>query len=351
MCESGDMFGKGSMKKITLKEIALKFGVSVSTVSKAINNSHEISDDLKQRIQKFAKEQHYKPNRIAVSLLKRSTKTIGVVVPNILNYFFTQVFYGIEKTANARGYHIVSCFSDESYLKEIKTVELLGSGTIDGLIMSLSKETQDRGKIDHLHNFLENQIPLVLFDRVTEKIECDKVVVDDHQAGYKTTKYLLQTGCKSIAMVSPIHGSSVGKLRLEGYKEALKEENIGFDDKLIVKVKKDDDLELLMSFLLSYAKIDAIIALDEITAVDVLNIVKEKGIKVPEELSIIGFTNGRLSKYVTPALTMVSQHGKYIGELAANILIDRIETQSLLPFTTKLVKTSLIERDSTLSIN
>ncbi len=338
------------MKKITLKEIALKFGVSISTVSKAINNSHEISEDLKKRIQEFTKEQNYRPNRIAISLSKQSTKTIGVIVPNILNYFFTQVFCGIERTANARGYHIVSCVSDESYLKELKTVELLGAGTVDGLIMSLSKETQKIGKINHLLNFSSNQIPLVLFDRVTEKIECDKVVVDDYHAGYRATKHLLHTGCKNIAMVSPIHGSSVEKLRLKGYREALREDTIAFDKKLIIKVKEEDDLELPMSFLMDYKRIDAIIALDEITAVKVLNIVKEKGIKVPEEISIIGFTNGRLSRYVTPSLTMVSQHGKFIGELAANILMDRIETKSLLPFTTELVETSLIERDSTISL-
>ena len=339
------------MKKITLKEIAQEFGVSISTVSKAINDSHEISEDLKVRIQEFAKEHHYKPNRVALSLLKKNTKTIGVIVPNILNYFFTQVFYGIEKTANVRGYNIVSCISDESYLKELKTVELLSTGTVDGLIMSLSQETQDKGDIEHLQEFLENQIPLVLFDRVTEKIECDKVIVDDYEAGYKTTRHLLRTGCKNVAMVSPIHGSSVGQLRLEGYKKALEEENIAYDKKLIVDVKKDDDLELLMSFLMSYKNVDAIIALDEITAVDVLNIVKEKGVKVPDETSIVGFTNGRLSKYVSPALTMVSQHGKYIGELSANILIDRIESKGkTMPYTTKLVKTSLIERDSTLAV-
>lgn len=338
------------MKKITLKDIAANFGVSISTVSKAINDSHEISKDLKTKIQEFAKEHHYKPNHIALSLLKKSTKTIGVIVPNILNYFFTQVFYGIEKTANSRGYSIVSCISDESYLKELKTVELLSSGTVDGLILSLSEETQGKGDVEHLQNLIENQIPMVMFDRVTEKIDCDKVVVDDFEAGYKTTKHLLKTGCKRIAVISAIYNSSVGKLRVDGYRKALNENGIEFNERLIVEVRKDDDLQLLISLLLDNKEIDAIIALDEITAVDTLNILKSKGIDVPKEISIVGFTNGRLSKYVTPALTMVSQHGKYIGELAANILIDRIEFEGEMPYTTKLVKTSLIERDSTKKI-
>ncbi|MEX0359346.1 MAG: LacI family DNA-binding transcriptional regulator [Allomuricauda sp.] len=335
------------MKKITLKDIAAHFGVSVSTVSKAINDSHEISNDLKQRIQEFAKEHHYRPNHVALSLLKKSTKTIGVVVPNILNYFFTQVFYGIEQSANARGYGIISCISDESYLKECQTVDLLSSGTADGIIMSLSEETQAKGNVEHLQDLIENQIPMVMFDRVSDDLDCDKIVVDDFEAGYKTTQHLLRTGCKKIAIISSIYNSSVGKLRVEGYKKALQENGKDFDEKRVVKVGRNDDLELLISLLIADKEIDGIIALDEMTAVDTLNILKMKGVDVPDQISIVGFTNGRLSKYVSPALSMVSQHGKYIGELAANILIDRIEYEGEMPFTTKLVKTTLIEREST----
>lgn len=339
------------MKKLTLNDIAQHFGVSISTVSKAVNDNAEISKEVRDKIQKYAKEHHYRPNRVALSLLKKSTKTIGVIVPTILNYFFTQVFFGIEKTANSRGYNIISCTSDESYPKEVHTVGLLSAGIVDGLILSLSHETQAKANIEHISNFIDAQIPLVLFDRVSDKIECDKVIVDDMQAGYNTTKHLLDTGCKNIALVSEIYNSSVGKLRVTGYQNALKEKGIAYDNKLLVKVKRDDDLELLITFLLDYKKVDAIIALDEMMAADVLYILKSKNIKVPEEISIIGFTNGRLSKYVSPALTMVSQHGKYIGELAANILIDRIENKDdFIPYTTKIVKTSLIERESTNSL-
>ncbi|MET1258106.1 LacI family DNA-binding transcriptional regulator [Flagellimonas sp. DF-77] len=338
------------MKKITLKDIASTFGVSISTVSKAINDSHEISSELKAKIQQFAKDHHYRPNRLALNLLKKSTKTIGVIVPNILNYFFTQVFYGIEQMANKRGYNIISCTTNESYLKEIKTVELFSAGTVDGMILSLAEETQARDDVEHLKEFMGARIPMVMFDRVSDKIECDKVIVDDFEAAYKTTGHLIKTGCRKIAVVSTIFNSSVGKLRIDGYKKALEEHGIAFEERLNVRVDKDDDLELLLSFLLDDDPVDAIMALDEMTAVDVLNIVKLKNKAVPEEVSIVGFTNGRLSKYVSPALTMVSQHGKYIGEMAANMLIDRIENEGDdLPFSTKLIKTSLIERASTKS--
>lgn len=335
------------MKKITLKEIAQYFGVSISTVSKAINDSHEISDGLKSKIQKFAKDNKYRPNKVALSLLQRKTKTIGVVVPNILNYFFTQVFSGIEKVANEHGYILLSCISDESYEKEVATLEFLGGGTVDGLIVSMAEETQFKNKLEHFQNFLDEQIPLVMFDRVSDDILCDKVVVDDFEAGYKTTKYFLNLGCSTLVVVTAIDHSSVGKLRVEGYRKALEEAGIPFDDKLILRVGKEEDLEVLVTFLLNYKPIDGIMALDEITAVEVLRLIKARGYRVPEDISVIGFTNGKLSRYVSPSLTAVSQHGTYIGETAAKVLIERIGSKVYMDCTTKVIKTSLIVRDST----
>lgn len=334
------------MKKVTLKDIAGHFNVSISTVSKAVNDSHEISAELKLKIQEYAKEKHYKPNRLALNLLNRSTNTIGVVVPNILNYFFVQVLYGIEKVANENGYNIISCISNESSAKESKTLEFFDSGTVDGLIISLAEETQNENKHEALTDIINNDIPVVLFDRVTDALECDKVVVDDFEASYKTTKHLINIGCNNIAVVNPTGSSSVGKLRLLGYKKALEEFNIPYDPKLIMNLTSKDDLDMLMSFLLNYKTIEGIIGLDEITAVKVLEVVKARGYNVPNDISIIGFTNGQLSKYVTPSLTMVSQHGKYIGELTAKLLINRIKTPGL-PYETKTVKTSLLVRDST----
>jgi LacI family transcriptional regulator len=336
------------MNKITLKDIAKHFGVSISTASKAVRDSHEISSALKDKIQKFAKERHYKPNKLALNLINRSTKTIGVLVPNILNYFFVQVLYGIEKVANEKGYNIISCITDESFEKESKTLAFLDSGTVDGLIVSLSEETQLKGKVESLNEIISNQIPLVLFDRVSEKINCDKVIVDDFEAAYKATQYFMDLGCENIAFVSPIGKSSVGILRHEGYKKALMDNGRAYNTKMVINYGPQDDLELLMTFALTGNKIDAILGLDEITAVKILHIVKSKGYEVPRDISIIGFTNGQLSEYVSPSLTMVSQHGKYIGESAAKLLIQRIENPDAeLPFKTKVVKTSLIIREST----
>ncbi|MCP4975721.1 MAG: LacI family transcriptional regulator [Maribacter sp.] len=336
-------------KKITLKDIASEFKVSISTVSKAINDSHEISDGLKSRIRKYAKDNHYRPNKVALNLLNKSTKTIGVVIPNILNYFFVQVLYGIEQVANERGFSIISCISNQSLEKESKTLDVLSTGSVDGIIISsVVSESQIEGHGKLLMEMADDQIPMVMFDRVIEWVDCDKVIVDDFEAGYRATKYFLDTGCKTIAIVTPINHTKIGRLRVEGYKKALKERKIDFNEKLILALGRKDDLELILSFVLNDKNIDGILALDEISAVKVMTIIKARGYRVPKDISIIGFTNGQLSKYVSPALTMVSQHGAYIGESCANLLLDRIENKNEQEsFNSKVVKTSLIVREST----
>ena len=341
------------MSKLTLKDIAKQFNVSVSTVSKAINDSYEISEKLKAEIKEYARLNHYRPNKIALNLINRNTKTIGVVIPNILNYFFVQVLYGIEKITDEKGYSIITCITNQSLEKETKTLELLSNGSVDGVIISsAAEESQLPIHTEHLKELLENQIPLVMFDRVANLIDCDKVIVDDFEAGYKATKFFIQTGCKIIAVITPIVDSAISRLRIEGYRKALQEYDIPFDDKLVESTDSEEDLELTLSLLLNYRNIDGIMALDEITAVRVMGIVKTRGYHVPKDISIIGFTNGELSKNVTPSITMVSQHGKYIGETVAKILIDRIEeVGTKKAFETKTIRTSLVVRNSTSPID
>jgi LacI family transcriptional regulator len=338
------------MKKLTIKDIALHFKVSASTVSKAINDSYEISEKLKAKIQAYAKDNNYKPNKVALSLLNKSTKTIGVVLPNILSYFFAQVCYGIERVADEKGYSLITCISDESYKKEVKTLEFLSAGTVDGLIISMTEETQHKNHIAHFNDIMDNKIPMVLFDRVLDAISCDKVIVDDFEAAFEATKHLLKIGCKTIVILSPLHDSSVGKLRLKGYQKALENHDILLDESLILRLKNEDSLEDSLSNLLNKKKIDGVLALDELTAVKALKVLKENRLKVPEDVSIIGFSNGRLSRYASPTLTSISQHGKLIGETAAKLLIDKIEKKVAFEVhTTKIIKTDLILRESTKS--
>lgn len=336
------------MKRITLKHIAREFNVSIATVSKSLRDSHEISAPTKNKIQAFARKHHYRPNSIALSLVNKRTKTLGVIVPNIMNNFFAKVFVGIEEVAASRGYNLISCISNESFYKEVKTMELLKNGTLDGFILSLSEETQIKKSYGHLKRAIEQGVPIVLFDRVTEQVQCDKVTVDDLEGAHRATSYLIESGCKRIAVISILDNLSVGKLRVEGYKKALLDFGRPVEEKLIVRIGGKEDFETAMKFVLSDKKIDALLCLEESSAIRSLVILKQMSYRIPEEMSMICFTNGELSKFVSPSITTISQHGKSIGEISAGLLIDRIEGRiEESYYQTKTIKTSLIRREST----
>lgn len=333
--------------RITLKKIAAEFNISIATVSKALNNSFDISTKTKEAIQDFAKKNNYQPNKAALSLLNKKTKTLAVIIPNMMNSFFTEVFVGIEEKATELGYTIISCISNESYDKEVKTVELLQSGTIDGFIISIAEGTQINKNFNHFIDAINEGVPIVLFDRVTDEIECDKVIVNDFESAKNATDHLIKTGCKKIALVSIIDNLSVGKFRVEGYKKALIDHEITINEKIIVRLNKKEDLETSMKIILADKSIDALLCLEESSAIQSLQLVKSMNYKIPEEMSIICFTNGKLPQHVTPTITTISQHGKYIGEVATKMLVDRLESKTELEFTTKIIKTSLKERETT----
>lgn len=333
-------------QRITLKHIANTFNVSIATVSKALNDSEEISTTTKAKIKKYAKANNYKPNNIALSLLNKKTKTIGVIIPNIMNSFFTKVFVGIEKAATEHGYNIISCITNESYEKEVKTLELLKNGTLDGFIISMSEETEINQNFNHFKNSINQGVPIVLFDRITDKIECDKVVVDDEYATYNATKHLTNTGCKKIAFISSIPNLSVSKLRLSGYKKAIKELGYSLEDSLIVTIFNKQEFSNKVEQLLIDKEIDALMCVDESSALKALRLVKKIGYRVPDQMSIVCFSNGKLPRYVSPTLTTISQHGRLVGEKVARTLINRLENEEL-PYSTTIIETNLIERETT----
>ena len=339
------------MKKITIKDIASKFDVSISTVSKALNDSYEISDKTKAKIQKYAKKKKYKPNFNALSLKNRRTKTIGVVIPNMLNYFFAQVFNGVEKTANENGYKIITCISNESYDKEVETMEMLSNGSIDGFIVSMSKETGIKNSIDHFNDMINEGTPIVMFDRVAKKVACDKVVADDFEAAVKTVRHLSNTGCKNIAFISTISDLIVGKDRHKGYLKGMENEGLPVNKKLILNIQENDykKYEEIITPLFENGDIDSVIASSEQSAIAAMKIAQKKGYKIPENFSVIGFANGLLSRHSNPKLTTVSQHGELMGSTAAQMLIDRLEKKEevLAPAVTKVIQTDLVERNST----
>jgi len=341
-------------KKVTLKQIARELDVSISTVSKSLRNSLEIGEETRLKVQAFAKFYNHKPNNIALSLKNRKTKTIGIIIPEIVHYFFSTVINGIEHVANENGYSVIICLSDDSFDKEVLNMELLANGSIDGFIMSLSKETQQKEDFHHISEVINQGMPVVMFDRVTDDILCDKVIIDDEKAAYEAVQSLIDKGRKKIALVTTVDYVSVGKLRTDGYTKALLDNNIPFDENLIIKIENIDNCEIKIGNLLEDKAIDAVFAVNELFAVTTIKTANKIGIKVPEDLAVIAFTDGIISKYSTPTITTVSQRGMEMGKVAAKILIERLESEEeeLVEdqeevYKTVVIETRLIEREST----
>ncbi len=336
-------------RKVTLKQIAKELDVSISTVSKSLKDSPEISEDTRQKVRAFAKLYNYKPNLIALSLKNRKTKTIGVIIPEIIHHFFATVISGIEHVANLNGYNVIVCLSDESFDKEVINMEMLANGSIDGFIMSLSKETQQKKDFHHIIEAINQGMPVVMFDRVANDILCDKVIIDDSLAAFEAVQYLINKGFKKIALISTIDYISVGKLRTEGYLKALRNNNIPIDENLILKVEDMDHCADKIEELMKNNTFDAIFAVNELFAVTSIKLASKLNLKVPEDLSIIGFTDGMISKYSSPSITTVSQNEIKMGEKAAKMLIDRLENEDEEEehYKTEVIETNLVEREST----
>jgi|TARA_B110000967_G_scaffold104686_1_gene107388 LacI family transcriptional regulator len=341
---------------VTLKQIANEIGVSISTVSKALRNSVEIGAETKLKIQAYAKLYNYRPNNIALSLKNRKTKTIGVIIPEIVHHFFSKVIKGIEQVANKRGYNVIIGLSNESFDKEVINMQLLANGSIDGFILSISKETLLKQDYHHFTESIDQGMPIVMFDRVVNDIKCDKVVVDDYEGSRKAVELLISKGCKNIALITTKDYVSVGRLRTKGYLEALDLNKIVANSEFILKVDdndvSDDHLESLESDiekLLKQNKVDGIFAVNEIYAITAMKVARKLKLNIPENIKIIGFTDGVLSKHASPSLTTVSQHAKKMGEISAKLIIDKLESNETHENNELIIiPTEIIERESTL---
>jgi LacI family transcriptional regulator len=336
-------------RKVTLKQIAKELDVSISTVSKSLRDSSEISEDTRLKVQAFAKLYNYKPNLIALSLKNKKTKTIGIIIPEIVHHFFATVISGIEHVANERGYNVIVCLSDESFDKEVINMEMLANGSIDGFIMSLSKETQQRKDFHHISEVINQGMPVVMFDRVTNDVLCDKVIIDDSLAAYQAVESLINNGMKKIGLITTVDYVSVGKLRTEGYIKALLSNGIPINNDLIVKIEDIDNCSTQIEELLTNNDLDSIFAVNELFAVTAIKTAKRLQMNVPEDIAIIGFTDGIISNYSSPSITTVSQNGIKMGNKAAQMLIERLESEDEEneQYITEVIETHLVQREST----
>lgn len=342
-------------KKITIKMLAKELELSPSTISKALNDSKEISQETKEKVKAFAKFYNYRPNNIALSLKNQSTKTIGVIIPEIVHEFFSKVIQGIEEIALKRNYKVIISTSNESYDSEVHNIDVLNSGAIDGFIIGLSKETLEYKRFNHIQECIDLSIPLVLFDRVVDELQTDKILIDDIRSGYMATKHLIECGRKNIAIITTPDYITVGNKRLSGYYKALREQGLHIDDQLVIKYKGvksfsqtlEELEEIIIDFIKLHPHIDGIVTVNEANAVSVLRAARKVNKRVPNDLSVVTFSDGLISKSTFPSLTTISQHGVDMGMQAALTLIERIENTS--PYRkNKIIEipTNLIIRES-----
>ena len=343
-------------KKVTLKQIARELDVSIATVSKALRDSKEISEDTRDKVKAFAKLYHYRPNNIALSLKNRKTKTIGIIIPEIVHHFFSKVIKGIEEVANKKGYNVIIGLSNESFDKEVINMEMLANGSIDGFILSISKETMLQQDYHHFNETISQGMPIVMFDRIVNEIHCDKVIVDDLKGAKKAVIKLIENQCKHIAIITTKDYVNVGRLRTQGYIEALNDYDIESQSDLILKVDdklmSEDYIDILeqeiMDLFHKNPEIDGVFAVNELYAITTMKVARKLGKQIPEQLQVIGFTDGVLSRHAMPSLTTVSQHGKKIGTVAAELLIEKLENEvEDEQVSTVVIETELIEREST----
>lgn len=307
-----------------MKEIAKKLGVSVSTVSRALKDSPELHENTKRKIVEAAKEMNYQPNLLAQSLRISRTKTLGIIVPEITSHFFASCISGIQDFAISRGYNVMICQSNESIEQEISNIRTLMASQVDGLLISLSRETNH---YEHLFELYNREIPFVLFDRVQEDIPVSKVTFNDAGGAYQVTKHLLEVGCRSIIFVSGPGDLYISKKRKEGYLKALQEFGISENPDWIklTDLTEKDNVRVAGEIMSMTPLPDGVFCMIDPVAVDVLTQFKSNGINVPEQIALAGFTNNPTSAVVEPPLTTVSQPGYEMGKLAVNHLLDQLD--------------------------
>jgi LacI family transcriptional regulator len=334
--------------QVTIKDLAEELGISPSTVSKALKNHPDISQDTRKKVNDLAKLWNYYPNPIALSLRNSRTKTIGLIIPEIVHHFFSSVISGIEDVAYDAGYNVMIYQSNESFNRELIAVQALLNGRVEGILISLSKETRN---FDHLRNVLDHGVPIGMFDRVCEDIDADKVTVDDYQGAYSAVCHLIRTGCRKIAHLSGPPGLPIADYRRGGYLDALRDNNMEINRDLIIYCDNFKQALIRTKQLMNLAEPpDAFFTVNEFTATGVVRSLYDLKIKIPEQVSIFAFSNGLITQVTNPALSTVDQHAYQIGQTSAQLLLDRLLNHQIVrPFIHQVIKTELIIRESTRS--
>ena len=334
---------------LTMKDIARELGISVATVSRALKDSPRISAERRVAIQQYAREHNFTPNVIAESLRHskvKPQKVIGVIIPEFTHFYFSSVLAGIEEEASAHGYRIMVAQSNEQYEREVRICQSFYENKVCGIIVSQAKDTH---QYNHSQRLMDAGLPLVFYDRICTGVNASRVVVDDYMGAYNAVTYLIETGCRNIAFYGSAMNLEISKNRFNGYKDALLKHGLAYNEELTFICDNRADAEAITPEILrSEPRPDGFFAVNDDTAIGILYTAKRMGFRVPEDVSICGFTNGQRAVACDPMLTTVEQRGVKVGEEAVDILINQVE--GIIPRDKpqrRVVRTRLVIRGTT----
>lgn len=338
---------------VTLKQIAEELGISITTVSKALKEYPDVSKKTRKLVRETASLLNYKPNSFAVNLRTRESKTIGLIIPEIVHHFFSSVIKGIISQAEKKGYLVITLQSNESYELEKKQIDLLLSKRVDGILISLANETAD---YKHFTEIIEQETPLVMFDKIAKVVKCSKVIIDDRKAAYKATAYLIKIGCKRIAHFRGplLPQNSID--RFLGYKQALADHDLPYDSSLVYLL---DDMSFeegkfyANQLIKDHKDVDGIFINTDLVAIGAITEFNKKGVKVPEQINVVGFSNWSMASVISPSLTTINQPGFEMGKKAFKILYKEIrdkKNKKIVSYKDVVLDTTLIIRESTKKI-
>ena len=335
--------------QVTIKDIARELGISPSTVSRAMKDHPDISPETKKLVNDLAKKLNYEPYSIALSLRSQKTLTIGVIIPEIVHFFFSTVISGIEEVAYKEGYTVMFCQSNESYEKEVIDTKALLSHRVDGLLVSHARETKN---FDHFKEVEDRNIPMVFFDRIVKDLDVNKVIVDDYEGARKATSHLIEQKCTKIAHLAGPENLQISKDRLNGYTNALKEAGLEFRADYIINCghgTRTEGYDCMKALLSLKDPPDAVFANNDIAAYGAMIAIKEAGLHIPNDIAVVGFSNWQFSSLIDPELSTVSQPGLEMGHAAARLLLDELKNKDdTMMHSTHVLPADLVIRKSSI---
>ncbi|MFZ5972155.1 MAG: LacI family DNA-binding transcriptional regulator [Bacteroidota bacterium] len=334
-----------SKSQTTIRDIARMLGISKSTVSRALNDHYDVNPETARKVRELAAKINFQPNILAQHFKQQKTFTIGVIIPETVNRFFAKAVGGIQQVANRAGYNVIICQSDETLATERNNLHTLLANKVDGLLISVSRETD---RYDHLQQAIDKEVPIVFFDRIVEELNASQVYSDNYDISFQGTEHLIAQGCKRIAFIAGPQHLYNSRNRLNGYLDALKKHNLSANESLIIYANyKSGEVENYTRQLFNLKhKPDGIFAINDMAALEMMHILKKRGLNIPKDVAILGFNNETICRLVEPSLSSIDHPAFDMGVMATEILLRQINNNELVA-EKRLIKSRLVVREST----